>query len=300
MLFVLTSSAVDFWSPESAGFGWEMHIDKNYIRLVFFNFNLPKLCILCQKGLVISLPLCLIWFFAEAVTKLVPLLIEFFCWNLLQVIPHRKHTKTFCRIYNTRSLFFSEIKFCRGWFRFLHFPTWRIFALSRNENKQTANITRSAFYFRFALIGLHLTAEMEVNSGVDLWIQWLPGRLIFSLSPHAFSPLYFPFPPKNEPARRLKTATERSRLYRKKLQEGSSDKYEDYKKKDRERKKKARKEKKLSAEVQVKEREKCRERVRLHRKRKRDENLQNSQAPVQTSKDPPYKTPQSLFWQSYP
>ena len=92
-----------------------------------------------------------------------------------------------------------------------------------------------------------------------------------------------------------KTATERSRLYRKKLQEGSSDKYEDYKKKDRERKKKARKEKKLSAGEQVKEREKCRERVRLHRKRKTEENLHwNSQASVQTSKDPPYKTPQSF------
>ena len=35
-----------------------------------------------------------------------------------------------------------------------------------------------------------------------------------------------------------KTATERSRLYRKKLQEGSSDKYEDYKKKDTEKERK--------------------------------------------------------------
>ena len=61
-------------------------------------------------------------------------------------------------------VFFSEIKFCRGWF----FPTWRIFASSWNENKQIANITSWAFYFRFALIGLHLTAEMQVNSGVDL------------------------------------------------------------------------------------------------------------------------------------
>ena len=41
-------------------------------------------------------------------------------------------------------------------FPFLHFPTWRIFASSQNENKQTANITRWTFYFLFALIGLHL------------------------------------------------------------------------------------------------------------------------------------------------
>ena len=26
----------------------------------FLNFNLPRLCILCQKGLVVALPLCLI------------------------------------------------------------------------------------------------------------------------------------------------------------------------------------------------------------------------------------------------
>ena len=91
---------------------------------------------------------------------------------------------------------------------------------------------------------------MEVNSGVDLWIQWLRQAHFLSLPP-CFFPALSP-PQKNEPARRLKTATERSRLYRKKLQEGSSDKYEDYKKKDRERRKRQERKRNYQQECRLK------------------------------------------------
>ena len=90
------------------------------------------------------------------------------------------------------------------------------------------------------------------------------GRLIFSLSPHAFSPLYSPPPQKKWAGSQAKNCYWKIKTLQEEITRRFFRQIWRLQEKRQRKKKKARKEKKLSAGVQVKEREICRERVRLY------------------------------------
>ena len=167
------------------------HWQKLYSSTVFLNFPAKTLHTLSERSHCFSATNLILCRSCDKACPVVDWIFDgsnkFSVETYFKLFPIENTQRLFAESTILLHCFFSEIKFCRGWFCFWHFPTRRIFASLWNENKQTTNITSSAFYFRFTLIGLHLTTQMEVNSGVDPWIQWLPGRLIFSLS----SPLFF-------------------------------------------------------------------------------------------------------------